>query len=155
MSLVSTKEAKAEAKAATPSRYLEQRFWYGLCNRKSTDWGPSLAGKHVYLLGDHGKATEPEMIGVEVASSTVGVWISDKPEPVLDGLQRLLHEEYYEGVSTVTLGNLANITQKHATLDFLPTYLRNSSTLKMNLSSKPMTGRCCSSSCDRPGTVMY
>lgn len=112
MSLVSNKEAKAEAKAAAPSRYLEQRFWYGLCNRKSTDWGPNLADKHVYLLGDHGKATEPEMIGVEVASSTIGVWISDKPEPVLDGLQRLLHQEYYEGVSTVTLGNLANITQK-------------------------------------------
>lgn len=112
MSVRAMREVKAEAKVRVPSRLIEQRFWYGLCNRGAQDWGPVLAPYHVYLLGDHGKLTEPEMIGVEVATSKIAAFIAREPEPVFDGLQKMLHEEYYDAVSRVTLGLLPNIMKK-------------------------------------------
>lgn len=105
-------EVKAAAKTMVCSRLFEQRYWYGLCNRGAKDWGGALSPYHVYLLGDHGKMSEPEMIGVEVSTSKIAVLIAREPEPVFDGLQALLHKEYYDGVSRVTLGALPHITKK-------------------------------------------
>lgn len=105
-------EVKANAKLRVPSRLIEQRFWYGLCDRGAQQWGDGLKDHYVYLLGDHGKITEPEMIGVEVASSKIAAFIAREPEPVFDGLQAMLHREYYDGVSRVTLGLLPNIMNK-------------------------------------------
>lgn len=105
-------EQKAQAKTMVASRLYEQRYWYGLCNRGARDWGPLLEPYHVYLLGDHGKMSEPEMIGVELATSSIAAFIARQAEPVFDGLQRMLHEEYFDGVSRVTLGYLPHITKK-------------------------------------------
>jgi ribonuclease HI len=96
-------------------RLMEQRWWYGLCDRKSSDYG--IDGKHVYFFGNHGKAEEEEdLIGKNTATSKISVLVTSEPEPVLDLLATKLEKRYYRGVSEVTLGYLENIlkTERYA-----------------------------------------
>lgn len=96
-------------------RLMEQRWWYGRCDRKSGDYG--FEGKHVYFFGNHGKAeTEEDYVGKDTATGKAAILLTSEPEPVLDLLSEKLEKRYYRGISQVTLGYLENIlkTERYA-----------------------------------------
>lgn len=100
------------------NRLMEQRWWYGLCDRKSDDYG--IDGKHVYFFGNHGKAEEEEdLVGKNTATAKIAILVTPDPEPVLDLLATKLEKRYYRGVSEVTLGYLENILQTQRYAAFL------------------------------------
>lgn len=104
-------------KTKLSNRIMEHNWWYGLSDRKATDYG--FGGKSVYFFGNHGKAeTEDDLVGKDTATAKVAVWVSSEPEPVLDLLSESLEKRYYRGVSEVTLGYLSNIlnTERYATI---------------------------------------
>jgi hypothetical protein len=104
-------------KTKLSNRIMEHNWWYGLSDRKATDYG--FDGKSVYFFGNHGKAdTEDDLVGKDTATAKIAVWVSDEPEPVLDLLASSLKKQYYRGVSEVTLGNLSSIlnTERYAAI---------------------------------------
>lgn len=104
-------------KTKLSNRIMEHNWWYGLSDRKATDYG--FEGKSVYFFGNHGKAdVEDDLVGKDTATAKVAVWVSNEPEPVLDLLASSLEKRYYRGVSEVTLGNLSNIlnTERYAAI---------------------------------------